>query len=81
MDLKKYYDESVFEHDSVLYSGAVDYPKLLSFGTIAFEQVQERLKMFNHAMRLEELGNILRQVADNHKRRFWRYGQEKKKTW
>lgn len=81
MVLKKYYDDSVFEHDAVLHSGEVEYSKSLNLGTVALEQVQDRLKMFNHVMRLEELGKILQQVANNHKRKFWMYGQEKKKTW
>lgn len=79
MDMKRYYDDSAFEHDAVLHSGEVEYLKSLSFGTIAFEQVQERLKKLNHVMRLEELGKVLQQIADNNKRMFLRYGHEQTK--
>lgn len=79
MVLKKYYDDSVFEHDAVLHSGEVEYPRSLNFGGVTFEQMRERLKMFNYVMRLEELGKVLRQVANNHKRKFWRYGHEQTK--
>lgn len=79
MVLKKYYDDSVFEHDAVLHSGEVEYLRSLNFGGVTFEQMQERLKMFNYVMRLEELGKALRQVANNHKRKFWSYGHEQTK--
>ena len=79
MDLKKYYDESAFEHDAVLHSGEFEYPRSLNFCGVTFVQMQERLKMSCHVMRMKELEKVLRQVADNHKRKFWRYGHEQTK--
>lgn len=79
MGLKKYYDDSVFEQDAVLHSGEVEYPRSLNFGGVTFEQMQKRLKMFNYVIRIEELGKLLKQVANNHRESFWMYGHEQTK--